>query len=430
MNDYGTRHTDLAVKRAEWRLSRVYHQAAKDIEDKMKAWENGHAAREAKYRQQVKDGKITQADFDAWMRGQVFQGQQWQARKDEIENILFNADKAASNIVNKGKLGVFTTNANYIGYELEDHGLIDTGFTLYDENTVARLVKSDPQILPKAREDVKKDKAYSYYNKLMNSAVTQGIIQGETIPQIAKRIAQTTGERSYTSAVRNARTAFTGAQNAGRMEGLHQAQGLGIEVKKRWMATLDDRTRDAHADLDGQIKDVDEPFDSELGPIDYPGDPTADPANVYNCRCTLVYVYPEYPSDMERRDNESGEIVGDMTYREWEESKRKEFTIEEIDGIIHTGTSDAGFSVDLQLFGEKDIKRQSVSELRKGIKSFEDLIELHNYKIANPAEYYADWNDVPEKIQKGRIKHWEKEKRTFKESIQNREEELKRRGEK
>ena len=66
MNDYGTRHTDLAVKRAEWRLSRVYHQAAKDIEDKMKAWEKGHAAREAKYRQQVKDGKITQADFDAF----------------------------------------------------------------------------------------------------------------------------------------------------------------------------------------------------------------------------------------------------------------------------------------------------------------------------------------------------------------------------
>ena len=322
MQDYGTRQTDLAVKRAEWRLSRVYHQAARDIEDKLKTWEKGHAAREAQYRQQVKDGKITQADFDAWMRGQVFQEKQWLARRDEIDAILLNADKVAAKIVNEGKLGVFASNANYIGYDLEHSAGINTGFTLYDGPTVARLVKSDPQILPKAREGVKKDKAYTYYNKLMNSAITQGIIQGETIPQIAKRIAQTTGERSYTSAVRNARTAYTGAQNAGRMEGLHQAQALGIKVQKKWMATLDNRTRDAHADLDGQVRDVDEPFDSELGPIDYPGDPNADPGNGYNCRCTLVYVYPEYPSEMQRRDNETGEIVGDMTYREWEAMKQ------------------------------------------------------------------------------------------------------------
>lgn len=321
MNDYGTRQTDLAVKRAEWRLSRVYHQAAQDIEQKMKAWQEGHAKREAMYRQQLADGKITQADFDAWMRGQVFQDKQWQARKAEIDRILLNADREAQRIVNEGKIGVFADNANYIGYDLERNGKVNTGFTLYDQNTVARLIKSDPQILPKPGPGVKKDKAYSYYNKLMNSAITQGIIQGETIPQIAKRIAQTAGERSYTSAVRNARTAYTGAQNAGRMEGLHQAQSLGIKVQKKWMATLDNRTRDAHAELDGQVRDVDEPFDSELGPIDYPGDPNADPGNVYNCRCTLVYVYPDYPSEMQRRDNETGEIVGDMTYREWEEWK-------------------------------------------------------------------------------------------------------------
>lgn len=321
MNDYGTRQTDLAVRRAEWRLSRVYRQAQRDIDEKLKDWQKRHEEREAKYRQQLADGKITQADFDAWMRGQVFQDKQWQARKAEIDRILLNADREAQRIVNEGKIGVFADNANYIGYDLERNGNVNTGFTLYDQNTVGRLIKSDPQILPKPAPGVQKDKAYTYYNKLMNSAITQGIVQGETIPQIAKRIAQTTGERSYTSAVRNARTAYTGAQNAGRIEGLHQAQSLGIKVKKQWMATLDNRTRDAHAELDGQIRDIDEPFDSELGPIDYPGAPTADPGNTYNCRCALVYVYPEYPSEMQRRDNETGEIVGDMTYREWEEMK-------------------------------------------------------------------------------------------------------------
>ena len=324
MTDYGTRQTDLAVRRAEWRLSRVYRQAQRDIDEKLKDWQKRHEEREAKYRQQLADGKISQADFDAWMRGQVFQDKQWQARKAEIDRILLNADREAQRIVNEGKIGVFADNANYIGYDLERNGNVNTGFTLYDQNTVGRLIKSDPQILPKPAPGVQKDKAYTYYNKLMNSAITQGIVQGETIPQIAKRIIDKTGESSYKSAVRNARTAYTGAQNAGRMEGLHQAQGLGIKVKKQWMATLDSRTRDAHAELDGQIRDVDEPFEVDGMEIDYPGDPTADLSLVYNCRCTLVYVYPDYPSDMQRRDNETGEIVGDMTYREWEAMKQGE----------------------------------------------------------------------------------------------------------
>ena len=269
----------------------------------------------------VADGKMSQADFDAWMRGQVFQGKQWAARKAEIDQVLLNADKAAVKIVNEGKISVFADNANYIGYGLEHDLRIDSGFTLYDESTVARLIQDDPQILPMPAPGVVKEKAFPYYNRLMSSAITQGIIQGETIPQIARRIMDKTGESSYKSAVRNARTAFTGAQNAGRIEGLHQAQSLGIDVKKKWMATLDFRTRDTHRDLDGQVRDVDEPFSVDGDEIDFPGDPKAKPALVYNCRCTLIYEYPQYPSSMERLDNITREKIGDMTYREWEAMK-------------------------------------------------------------------------------------------------------------
>ena len=223
-------------------------------------------------------------------------------------------------MVNDSRYSVFAANANYTGYKLEHDGNVSTSFTLYDANTVKRLVKDDPDLLP-PKKAVGKDKSYQWYNRQITNAVTQGILQGESVPEMARRIGRQTGESNMTAMLRNARTMFNGAQNAGRIEGLHQAQELGIKVKKQWMATLDDRTRDTHADLDGQIRDVDEPFDSELGPIMYPGDPEADPANVWNCRCTLVYVYPEYPGDMERRDNETGENVGDMTYREWEASK-------------------------------------------------------------------------------------------------------------
>lgn len=329
--DYGTEQADRAVKRVERRLSSVYREAQRDIDEKLKDWQKRHEEREKQYRQQLADGKITQADFDAWMRGQVFQDKQWQARRDEIDNILLNADRAAQNIVNEGKLGVFAANANYMGYALERDSNIDTGFVLYSESTVARLIEDDPQILPKPAPGVKKELAFPYYNKLMSSAITQGIVQGKTISEIAGRVARTTGESSYKSAMRNARTAYTGAQNAGRIEGLHQAQRLGIKVKKKWLAILDSRTRDTHKDLDGQIQKVDDPFVVDGDEIMFPGDPTAKPALTYNCRCTLTYEYPDYPSTMPRRDAENGQIVADMTYREWERLKQRETTKKKVD---------------------------------------------------------------------------------------------------
>lgn len=322
MIDYGGQKTDLAVRRAEWRLSRVYRQAAREIDEKMQAWQKGHEARDKKYRQMVKDGKLSKADYDVWMRGQIFQGKQWEGRKEQIRQVLLNSDKAAVNVIKEGKLGVFASNANYIGYGLEHDSGLNTGFLLYDEATVARLIKGDPKMLPMLPPEkaVNKDKAYTYYNKLITGAITQGIIQGEDIGQIAHRIATTTGEKCYKSAVRNARTAYTGAQNAGRIEGMHQAQRLGIKMQKQWLATPDGRTRHAHAELDGQIQNVDDPFESALGDIDYPGDPNADPANVYNCRCSLLYVYPEYPAGFELRDD----FMSDLSMDDWETAKQEE----------------------------------------------------------------------------------------------------------
>ena len=104
---------------------------------------------------------------------------------------------------------------------------------------------------------------------------------------------------------------------------MHDASEMGIKVKKKWIATLDSKTRDTHAELDGQEVDEDQPFVVNGMEIMYPGDPNADPSLVYNCRCSLGWVYPDYPSSGQRRDNETGEVIEGQSYREWERSKRK-----------------------------------------------------------------------------------------------------------
>ena len=131
---------------------------------------------------------------------------------------------------------------------------------------------------------------------------------------------------SRASAIRTARTAVTGAQNAGRMDSYKAAEGMGIKLKKQWLAALDNRTRHAHAMLDGQTVDTDKPFKVDSYELMYPGDRSAPGYLVYNCRCTTIAVLPDVDTSDAQRwsiDPETGErkLVSDMSYREWQQGK-------------------------------------------------------------------------------------------------------------
>lgn len=321
MADYGAEFTDRKIEELEKRITSIYREASDDIERKMADFNDRYRVKEAIYAKKLKNGEITQEDFNAWKRGQVFQGKQWQAKKQQLEDTLYNANSVAIKIANGETNGVFAANANYMSYSLE-HGVgVNFGFGLYDESTVANLLKNEPDLLPKPR--IKKPKDTAWNSKKITRQITQGIIQGESLDDIATRLADTTSSQNRDAMLTHARTAMTGAQNAGRQYQLGEAQNLGIKLKKEWMATLDDHTRDTHADLDGQRVPINEPFKTGGYSIMYPGDPDAVPAMVYNCRCTMVADVEDYPSEYDRYDNIDGKPISNMTYREWEKAKGK-----------------------------------------------------------------------------------------------------------
>lgn len=322
MDDYGSRYTDAKVREVRKRLDEVYRKAAKEIELKTQDFWRRHRIKDQIYRAQVARGQLDKEDYQAWMRGQIFQGDQWAAKREQIARTMTDADKIAQRIVDGEKANIFATNANYLGYSLEKELKANIGFGLYDSATVARLIKDEPDLLPAINpEKIVEGEDMRWYQKTVTQSVTQGIIQGESIQQIFERIALTCTDRAENAAMRDARTAYTGAQNAGRVEAMRQSQSLGITVKKRWSATLDFKTRDTHRELDGQTIDVDADFHTSEGRIAYPGDPTAEPALVYNCRCGLDYIYPKYQHESERLDNTSGERIQYMTYEQWYEWK-------------------------------------------------------------------------------------------------------------
>lgn len=321
MADYVDQFTEAEAKKLSSKIERVYKQAAKDIKAKIKTFNAEHKAKDEQMQALVASGDLSEADYKKWLQSQVFQGKQWKQKLDDITKVYVDADEKAREILGGTEKNVFAEAANYTAYEIDLNAKAGVAFNLYDKNTVENLLKNNPQMLPKYK--TKEDKDYTWNAMRVRNEVAQGIIQGESVSEIGERLTTQLAASNAKKMEMFARTAITGAQNAGRMERMHEAQDMGISVKKKWLATLDSRTRDAHAELDGQEQDVDDPFVLQDGrKIDYPGDPTAPPELVYNCRCTLVYVYPKYGSKGLRMDQESGETIAEgISYQEWKLTK-------------------------------------------------------------------------------------------------------------
>ena len=317
MPDTSARAVQATQEALERRIRAEYRRAQKDLDAKLKEFIARHKAKDEKYRALVKAGKMAQEDYEAWLKGQIFQSKQWMRMRDAITNTLYKADVAAQNLVNGERGNIFAQSANHTLYDLEHQKGVTFGFELYDQRTVGKILREQPTLLPPKKILEGKDNAW--YRRKIDSVVVQGILQGEGIGQIATRVGQYTGEQSRTAMLRNARTAMTSAHGAGKLEAMREMKERGIDVKKRWVATLDMKTRDTHRTLDGMEVDVDEPFYTPAGDIDYPGDPNANPCLVYNCRCKLFSIFGKYPTSYTRRDM-NGKLVKDMTYREWEKA--------------------------------------------------------------------------------------------------------------
>lgn len=324
MADYGTKATDKAIKKLDKEIQSVYQEAERDIQAKMDDFVKKFKPKRDIWKKKLDNGEITQEQYDSWYRGQVFQRNQWKAKKQEIQQVLTHSNEIAVKMINSESIHVFSTNANYASYTVDLIGGIDFNFQLYDSSAVTNLIKNNPQVLPKWKIDEPKD--YVWNGKKVNRQVTQGIIQGESLEQIAKRLAVNLSAQNYNHMRTFARTAMTGAQNAGREQSLKNARDMGLKVVKQWMATLDGRTRDSHAMMDGETIKVGDKWHHYKfsNGLRYPGDPEGPAREVYNCRCTLVGDLEDYPSEYERYDNIDGKPVKEMTYKDWYEVKYKQ----------------------------------------------------------------------------------------------------------
>ena len=283
MADKAHRLTDEKLEEMEKRLSAIYSRADKEITRKYNDLLQKIAIEDRKKRELVRSGKLSEDEYKKWRKKKLLFEKQAKERANEIAAELSRVNEMAMAYVNGELPEIYGLNYNAIEKTIDEIG--GYSFTLVDADTVKNLALNDETLLPYKYIDGKKDIRWN--TKKVNAEVLQGILQGESIPDIAKRLSNVT-EMNKTAAIRNARTSVTSAECKGRQDSYIRATNDGIILKREWIATNDGRTRHSHRLLDGQIAEVDKPFKSELGDIMYPGDPEADPSNVYNCRCTIA----------------------------------------------------------------------------------------------------------------------------------------------
>lgn len=191
------------------------------------------------------------------------------------------------------------TREQYINEHDEDASS-QISFSLVDQSTVERLRRDGVIEVPAKKIDIPKDMRWN--EKYIASQMLQGIENGDSVDKIASSIFLEIFSREdvynltdkgktdlirrcQQSAIRNARTMTTSAENHGRLDSYRNLDAQGVVQKKVWMATPDDRTRPTHVDIDGEEQDIDKVFSNDCM---FPGDGKGPAEEVWQCRCTMT----------------------------------------------------------------------------------------------------------------------------------------------
>lgn len=213
-------------------------------------------------------------------------------------------------ISDEGTQGYFGT-----FYALESAENIQLNFAMLPEGYIEGIVNT-----PVAGKRLS-TRLYTNQNKLAQeatNALLQGAFKGEGYAKVAKRVGELT-EANYKQALRIARTEGGRVQSTGKQRAYEEAKEKGVDIQKRWLSTLDKKTRHTHQELDGQTVGVDKKFKFDGYEADGPrlfGNASLD----VNCRCTTIGIVNGIAPDV-RKDGETKKTINYKNYREWKKER-------------------------------------------------------------------------------------------------------------
>ena len=410
MADIAHRLTDEKLEEMEKRLSAIYSRAEKEIQQTADEYFSKFSKQDEAKRKLLEQGKITEDEYKKWRKGKVMYGKRFTEMKEQCAKKLLNVNKTAVAYINGELPEVYALNYNALESAVD--GVGGYSFTLVDADTVRNLAVTDTSLLPYKEIDPAKDIPWNM--KKINAETLQGILQGESMDKIAKRI-MNVQEMNKTQAIRSARTIVTGAENKGRQDSYARAEADGIILQKEWLSSdQPGRTRDWHMpySFTSLVVDQDKPFENSLGKIMFPGDPSADGANVWNCRCSMAAVVKGFNKVQYNKShglvptNRDGKeiIFSDkMQNGKWNESVD---IITELSGQYKTKLLDVGIGSEksagsVQISGS--IMRLSSKSTATAVHEFAHTISMENqtkFGLYDEKDFWKEIRGVQRKYKK------------------------------
>ena len=217
------------------------------------------------------------------------------------------------------------------GWAMDQASGLDLGYGMIDDTAVRAATGISGDLLPMAGimsdKEIKQHakvlkKAFVNYDKdsvrWISEEIRQGIIKGESIPTITRRLKNSGMLKSLNSAELIARTEILRSSGIGSQISYDDARNAGVQLSEIWDATLDSRTRPSHASADGTK------MDNETGMFDVLGGTpgprrTGNASDDINCRCRSVAEVEGYSPELRNIRGEG--LQPYQTFKNWATDK-------------------------------------------------------------------------------------------------------------
>ena len=218
----------------------------------------------------------------------AYQRKYQEALKNQIESSLSELHSKEYKTIDNYLKESYKT--GYIGnmYDLHQQGI--PLIMPIDESKVAKAIHLDSKLSKGYYEQLGEN--VHHLKKTITNEISRGLSSGESWIDMADSIARKGMKNSaftkcMNNAIRIARTEGHRISQESALDNMHDAANVGADILKQWDASLDNHTRDTHAEADGQIVGIDEMFTVGGLECEAPG-LTGDPAEDCNCRCCVT----------------------------------------------------------------------------------------------------------------------------------------------
>lgn len=284
---------ETAEEQVQKELQKAYQSILRDVRKELRYWLDSYDYEQIPEwrRKQLAELVALDSELVATLRdsGQI------------IEPILTNYKE------NQMKDGYYST-----FYQIEAEGKVKVNFLGLNRDLIRDSVSSSVDGLNLA-ERLKRN--HGVVSRKATDIIRNGLIMGESYSDMARKITEETGALQR-QAMTIVRTEGGQLRSEGRLRGQREAVNLGIDLKKRWVSTLDSKTRSTHRSLDGQVRDIDDMYESIAGNRGLAPNLFGVVDEDVNCRCESVVEIEGIPPTV-RRDNITRDTIPYTTYNEW-----------------------------------------------------------------------------------------------------------------